>query len=106
VILVDVTTGERIVLRDRDERLVMRQREIPAEATAATRVLHVDGARHRRAMTSDLDRLSDRTEELIAAISIAIFAGARAGGDHRPHRRRTGAPKPSGAAPPAAVCDA
>ncbi len=87
VILVDETNGDRIVLWDRDERLMMREREIPTEAIASTRVLHVDdvdqdaairAARLARELgvpiTSDIDRLSDRTEELIAAVSIPIFA--------------------------------
>ena len=42
VILVDETTGERIVLWDRDDRLRLRDRELPAEAFAAARVIHVD----------------------------------------------------------------
>src|SRR5438128_12243324 len=42
VILVDETTGDRIVLWDRDERLRLRDRELPIEALAAARVVHVD----------------------------------------------------------------
>ncbi len=42
VILVDETTGERIVLWDRDERLRLRDRELPTEAIAAARAVHVD----------------------------------------------------------------
>ncbi len=42
VILVDETNGDRIVLWDRDERLMMRDRDMPVEAIASTRVLHVD----------------------------------------------------------------
>jgi sulfofructose kinase len=87
VILVDQTNGDRIVLWDRDERLTMRERDIPVEAIAAARVLHVDdvdqGAAIRAAqvarehgvpVTSDIDRLTDRTQELIDAVSIPIFA--------------------------------
>lgn len=87
VILVDETTGDRIVLWDRDERLMMREREIPVDAIAAARVLHVDdvdqGAAIRAAqmarqagihVTSDIDRINERTEELIAAVTIPIFA--------------------------------
>ena len=87
VILVDETNGDRIVLWDRDERLLMRERDIPVEAIAAARVLHVDDvdqaaairaaqvARERGiACTSDIDRLTDRTGELISAVRIPIFA--------------------------------
>ena len=87
VILVDETTGDRIVLWDRDEKLLVRDREIPAESIQASRVLHVDdvdqGAAIRAAgiaraagvhVTSDIDRINDRTAELIAAVTIPIFA--------------------------------
>jgi sugar/nucleoside kinase (ribokinase family) len=102
VILVDETTGDRIVLWDRDERLVVRDREIPAESIAASRVLHVDdvdqGAAIRAAAiaraagvhaTSDIDRITDRTEELIAAVTIPIFAEhvpAHVTGENDPER--------------------
>jgi len=87
IILVDETTGERIVLWDRDERLALRERELPVEAIAAARVVHVDdvdqeagiraariGREAGRIVTSDLDRLTPRTEELVAAVTIPIFA--------------------------------
>jgi len=87
VILVDDRTGERIVLWDRDERLALRQRELPVEAIAGARVVHVDdvdqeaairaariGREAGRIVTSDLDRLTPRTEELVAAVTIPIFA--------------------------------
>lgn len=87
VILVDETSGDRIVLWDRDERLCLREREIPMDAIASARVVHVDdvdeeaalrAARAARAagvpVTSDLDRITDRTEELVSTISHPIFA--------------------------------
>jgi sugar/nucleoside kinase (ribokinase family) len=87
VILVDAGTGERIVLWDRDERLALRERELPVEAIAGARVVHVDdvdqeaairaariGREAGRIVTSDLDRLTPRTEELVAAVTIPIFA--------------------------------
>jgi sugar/nucleoside kinase (ribokinase family) len=87
VILVDETTGERIVLWDRDDRLRLRERELPVEALAAARVVHVDDvdddaairaatiARKAGAMvTSDIDRLTPRTEELVGAVTHAMFA--------------------------------
>ena len=87
VILVDENTGDRIVLWDRDDRLRLRDSELPVEALAATSVVHVDDvddevairaaklARDAGAMvTSDIDRLTPRTEELAAAVTHAIFA--------------------------------
>jgi sugar/nucleoside kinase (ribokinase family) len=87
VILVDETNGDRIVLWDRDEKLVMRERDLPADAIAAARVVHVDdvdqgaaiiAARlartHGVEVTSDIDRLTDRTPELIDAVTVPIFA--------------------------------
>src|SRR5262245_8010922 len=87
VILVDETTGDRIVLWDRDEKLLMRDREIPVDPIASSRVLHVDdvdqGAAIRAAtiardagvhVTSDIDRITDRTGELVAAVTFPIFA--------------------------------
>ncbi len=96
VILVDQTNGDRIVLWDRDERLLMRERDIPVEAIAAARVLHVDDVdqaaairaaevarEHHVATTSDIDRLTDRTGELVDAVSVPIFA------EHVPTRLTT-----------------
>ena len=87
VILVDESTGERIVLWDRDERLALQPHEIPEDAIDGARLLHVDdvdqaaaiaAARRGRAdgipVTSDIDRLTDRTPELVAAVTIPIFA--------------------------------
>ena len=87
VILVDETNGDRIVLWDRDERLMMRERDIPVEAIAAARVLHVDDVDQAAAIraaevareakvptTSDIDRITERTQELIDAVTIPIFA--------------------------------
>ena len=87
VILVDENTGDRIVLWDRDDQLRLRESELPVEALGATRVVHVDDvddevairaaklARDAGAIvTSDIDRLTPRTEELAAAVTHAIFA--------------------------------
>jgi sugar/nucleoside kinase (ribokinase family) len=87
VILVDETNGDRIVLWDRDDKLTMRERDIPSEAIARAHVVHVDDvdqaaaifaaglARdHGAIVTSDIDRLTDRTTDLIAAVTIPIFA--------------------------------
>lgn len=87
VIIVDESSGERIVLWDRDEGLHLRSRELPLEVLASTRLIHVDdvdqpaaieAARFGRArgvpVTSDLDRMTERTEELVAAVTVPIFA--------------------------------
>ena len=119
VILVDETNGDRIVLWDRDERLMMRERDIPVEAIAEARVLHVDDVdqaaairaalvarEHGVPVTSDIDRLTERTPELIDAVSIPIFA------EHVPPRitgvndQEDGARGAAAAAPSPAVRDA
>lgn len=87
VILVDESTGERIVLWDRDQRLTLADADIDAGLFASARVLHVDdvdeGAAIRAArlasshgvlVTSDLDRVTDRTAELVASVTVPIFA--------------------------------
>jgi sugar/nucleoside kinase (ribokinase family) len=87
VILVDNVSGERIVLWERDERLALRPEEIPGDVIASARVVHVDDTDQPAAITaalagraagihvtSDIDRLTDRTEELIAAVTIPMFA--------------------------------
>jgi sugar/nucleoside kinase (ribokinase family) len=87
VILVDENTGDRMVLWDRDDQLRLRESELPVAALGATKVVHVDDvdddvairaatlARGAGALvTSDIDRLTPRTEELAAAVTHAIFA--------------------------------
>jgi sulfofructose kinase len=87
VITVDETSGERIVLWDRDERLNLRARDINPALVAAARAVHVDDEDQNGAIlaaglaraagvpcTSDIDRITDRTKELVAAVSIPIFA--------------------------------
>jgi sugar/nucleoside kinase (ribokinase family) len=86
-VLVDERTGERIVLWDRDERLRLAEHELPVATIESCRLLHVDDvdedaalAASRLAMakgipvTSDIDRLIDRTPELIDAVDVAILA--------------------------------
>ena len=87
VILVDESSGERIVLWDRNERLALRSRELPEDAVTCGRLLHVDDVDQAAAIraakiarqanlpvTSDIDRINDQTEELIASVTIPIFA--------------------------------
>jgi len=86
VITVDERTGDRIVLWDRDDRLDLAEADLPAEVIRSARLVHVDdedqdaairaAALAREAglpVTSDLERLTDRTAELVAAVSIPIF---------------------------------
>jgi sulfofructose kinase len=87
VILVDENTGDRMVLWDRDDRLRLRESELPVGALGRTAVVHVDdvddevairAARLARdagaIVTSDIDRLTPRTQELAAIVSHAVFA--------------------------------
>jgi sugar/nucleoside kinase (ribokinase family) len=87
VILVDEHSGERIVLWDRDDKLKLRERELPPDVIAATRVVHVDDVDQDAAIraatlaraagtvvTSDIDRVNERTMELAKAVTIPIFA--------------------------------
>ncbi len=87
VITVDETTGERIVLWDRDDRLNLAPAEIDAGLIASARLVHVDDEDQGAAITaatiardagvpccSDIDRITDRTRDLVAAVSIPIFA--------------------------------
>ena len=87
VITVDDTTGERIVLWDRDDRLNLEAREIDPRLIASARVIHVDDEDQEAAIaaatlarragvrcTSDIDRITDRSRDLVAAVSIPIFA--------------------------------
>src|SRR5262245_21310254 len=87
VILVDEHTGERIVLWDRDEALKLRERELPPEAIASARVVHVDDVDVEAAIraasiargagtivTTDIDRVKERTLALARAATFPIFA--------------------------------
>ncbi len=87
VIMVDEHAGERIVLWDRHAGLVLRERELPPDVVTSARLVHVDDVDQEAAIrvsklareaglpvTSDIDRITDRTEELIAAVTIPMFA--------------------------------
>jgi sulfofructose kinase len=87
VILVGDKGGERIVLWDRSADLSLRPRELPPEVLTAARVVHVDDTDQEAAIraasiargagvhvTSDIDRVTPRTEELVAAVTVAILA--------------------------------
>ena len=86
IVLVDESTGERTVLWHRDAGMALGDGDLDP-ATLEARVLHVDdvdeGAAIRAArlavergilVTSDLDRVTDRTPELVGSVSVPIFA--------------------------------
>ena len=86
-ILVDERTGERIVLWSRDEGLSLRPDELAPELLASARIVHVDDVDQEGAIraalrarqsgaivTSDIDRVTDRTEEFVGAVTIPILA--------------------------------
>ena len=87
VILVDERTGERMVLWSRDDTIALRADELPPALLPSARIVHVDDVNQQAAIqvatlaraagaivTSDIDRVTDRTEELVAAVSIPILA--------------------------------
>ncbi len=86
IILVDESTGERTVLWHRDERLALSEDEIDA-AMFEARALHVDGvdepaairaarlaAQRGLLVTCDLDRVTERTPELVAHVTRPVLA--------------------------------
>jgi sugar/nucleoside kinase (ribokinase family) len=87
VILIDERTGERVVLWQRDTALALQHREIDPSVIARARLIHVDDVDEDAAIraasigrsagipvTSDIERVTERTEELVAAVTIPIFA--------------------------------
>jgi sulfofructose kinase len=86
IILVDESTGERTVLWHRDSRLALEEHEVRAGMLDA-RALHVDGVDEPAAIraaqlaselgllvTCDLDRVTDRTPELVAHVTRPVLA--------------------------------
>ena len=87
VILIDERQGERVVLWDRDPAMRLDPRDIDAATIRGARLLHVDDVDEEAAIyaatigreagipvTSDIERVGARTGELIAAVTIPIFA--------------------------------
>jgi sugar/nucleoside kinase (ribokinase family) len=87
VILVDERNGDRNVVWHRDPRMALRVEEIPSDMIRSARLVHVDdldeeasiaAARiaiaHGVPVTSDLDRVTDRTAELVGLSTVAIFS--------------------------------
>jgi len=92
VILVDESSGERFVMWDRDERLNISRDELPVDLIRSSRVLHVDNVDEEAAIeaariargagirvTSDVDHVTERTEQLLRMVTVAIFS------EHVPH---------------------
>jgi sulfofructose kinase len=86
-ILVHGRTGERLVVWRRDPRLRLEDAELGAVTASSARVLHVDdvdedtsiraarlASSHGMIVTSDLDRVTERTPELVASVTHPIFA--------------------------------
>jgi len=87
VIAVDESSGERIVLWDRDDRLNLQPADIDRATLASARLVHVDDEDQQAAITaaaiardagipatSDIDRVTAHTRDLIATVSVPIFA--------------------------------
>jgi sugar/nucleoside kinase (ribokinase family) len=87
VIIVDERTGDRMVVWHRDARLALGARDVPRAILTSTRLLHVDdldedasiaAARLARAagllVTSDIDRVTAQTVDLVASVSVPIFS--------------------------------
>ena len=87
VILVDDGSGERTIVWQRDALLALRPDELSREAMTDARVLHVDNVDEETAIaaarqgreagmivTTDIDQVSDRTPELIAAATFPVLA--------------------------------
>jgi sugar/nucleoside kinase (ribokinase family) len=85
-ILVHPESGSRTVLSDRDPRLTLSLEELPIDMFKDTHLVHVDdvdiGAAIHAAraaqqlgvpVTSDIDHVSERTDELLAAVTYPIF---------------------------------
>jgi sugar/nucleoside kinase (ribokinase family) len=87
VILVNEANGDRTVLWERDPRLVLNATDLPRDVIASARLVHVDSVDEDAAIaaaeiaraagvpvTSDIDRVTDRTGALVAAVTVPIFA--------------------------------
>lgn len=86
-ILIDEGSGERIVLWERSRALALHTSELPRDAIETARAVHVDDVDDPAAVatariarqagvpiTTDLDRVTDRTQELVSLASHPIFA--------------------------------
>lgn len=93
IILLEPHSGERIVLWHRDERLRLAHDEVSSDVIRTARLVHVDDADEGAAIvaarlgremgkpvTSDIDRVTPATTELVETVSYPIFA------EHVPHQ--------------------
>lgn len=87
IITVEESSGDRFILWDRDEQLNLEEPDIDRQALASARLVHVDNEDEAAAIiaarlargsdvtvTSDIDRVTTRTPELIDEVSVPIFA--------------------------------
>ena len=87
VILVDDRTGDRTVVWQRDAALALRPDDVSHEAMTGARVLHVDNVDEETAITAarlgrkagmivttDIDQVTERTAELVAAATFPVLA--------------------------------
>jgi sulfofructose kinase len=87
VILVDDRTGDRTIVWQRDSSLTLRPDDLSHEAMTGARVLHVDNVDEETAIaaarlgrdagmivTTDIDRVTGRTAELVAAATFPVLA--------------------------------
>ena len=87
VIVIDEARGDRVVLWSRDAALALGPEQLRPEILAGTRLLHVDdedeelaiaaariGRTAKAIVTSDIDRVTERTPALVEAVTIPIFA--------------------------------
>jgi sugar/nucleoside kinase (ribokinase family) len=87
VILVHERSGERSVVWSRDDELGLKPGELDSALLTSARVLHVDDVDQEAAIsaatlarasgvvvTSDIDRITPRTDALVAAVGIPILA--------------------------------
>jgi sugar/nucleoside kinase (ribokinase family) len=84
-ILIDQATGERTIIWDRDQQLVMLPEEVPQEIICSAHVLLVDGhdaaaaaqaARYAKeeaiVVIMDAERISEETAELLSLVDVII----------------------------------
>lgn len=87
VVLVDEGSGERTIVWQRDSSLALRQGDLSRDALVGARVLHVDNVDEDTAITAarigreaglivttDIDQVTERTPELVAAATFPVLA--------------------------------